>query len=350
MDRIEQLMKNAKPQIPAPRQQAVPGGPVPGSSGPIDRESGMPAAHAWSGTFTDGARIVPLDRARQSKRRAAIRTGVAGLAAAAVVTLAVVAGNMGGLNSPVPAPAASNTSTDAAPSPSPSASLTADAATAPAPAPPAPSAAPSAAPSPDPASGPAAAWQSYKSPNGRVAFDYPEGWAVVPLPGDGVGNAVKLKVRDSAGTPVADLAYGDTGGGLGGACSSEPRAYTVLDAVELPLPYNAAASTVTPRFTFRAVETGSGVNASFGITSTTAGTDGKSCMFYNVVNGPQESPVYVFADSLQVNSAPSPGIASGVKSFGTLAEAQRYMQTPAYLNAKRMITSLKITAGQAPPG
>lgn len=68
-------------------------------------------------------------------------------------------------------------------------------------------------------------------------------------------------------------------------------------------------------------------------------------MFYNVVNGPQESPVYMFADSLQVNSAPSPDGATGVKSFSNVAEAEAYMQTPGYLDARRMITSLKITAG-----
>lgn len=338
MDRIEQLMKNAKPQVPGPRQQAIPGNP-----GPVGREPGEQAAPAFSGTFPDGTNTASLDRARQSKRRTAIRTGVAGLAAAAVVTLAVVAGNMGTLNSPAPAPAASNTASDAAPSPSPSASRTADAATAPA----SPSAAvaPTTAPSSGPASLPVAAWQTFSSANGKVAFDHPAGWTVVPLSGDGVGNVVKLQVTDSAGKPVADLVYGDTGGALGGACSSEPRPYTVLDAVEMPLPYNAGASNVSPRFTFRAVETGSGVNASFGLTSSTAGSDGRSCMFYNVVNGPQESPVYMFADSLQVNSAPSPGGASGVKSFSSLAEAQTYMQTPAYVDAKRMITSLTITAG-----
>lgn len=329
MDRIEQLMKNAKPQIPGPRQQTVPTNPE-----SVAGEPEAQAAHTFSGTFTDSKNVTSLDRARQSKRRTAIRAGVAGLAAAAVVTLAVVAGNMGASNSPAPGPAASNTASDAAPSPSPSASQTATAATSPA--------SPSA--SAAPASVPAAAWQTFTSANGRVAFDHPAGWNVVPLSGDGAGNVVKLQVTDSAGKPVADLVYGDTGGALGAACSSEPRAYTVLDTVEMQLPYNSAASDVTPRFTYRALETGAGVNASFGITTVKAGADGRSCMFYNVVNGPQESPIYMFADSLQVNSAPSPE-ATGVKSFTNVAEAQAYMQTSGYLDAKRMITSLKITAG-----
>ena len=344
MDRIEQLMKNAKPQIPGPRQQTVPANPGPANPGPVGGEPEAQASHTFSGTFTDGDGVTSLDSARQSKRRTAIRAGVAGLAAAAVVTLAVVAGNMGAINSPAPGPAASNTASDAAPSPSPSASQAATAATTPAS--PSASAAQSSAPSSEPASvPPAAAWQTFASANGKVAFDHPAGWNVVPLSGDGVGNVVKLQVTDSAGKPVADLVYGDTGGALGGACSSEPRAYTVLDTVEMQLPYNSGASEVTPRFTFRALETGSGVNASFGITTRRAGADGQSCMFYNVVNGPQESPVYMFADSLQVNSAPSPEGATGAKSFSSVAEAQAYMQTSAYLDAKRMITSLKITAG-----
>lgn len=344
MDRIEQLMKNAKPQIPGPRQQ---GHPNPDTASADSASSGTvsgepePDSHTFSGTFTDSNSVTSLDRARQSKRRTAIRTGVAGLAAAAVVTLAVVAGNLGSINSPAPGPAASNTATDAAPSPSRSASQTAtEAATTPAS--PSASAPQASAPASVPA---AAAWQTFASANGKVAFDYPAGWKVVPLSGNGVGNVVKLKVTDSAGKPVADFVYGETGGALGGACSSEPRAYTVLDTVEMQLPYNSGASDVTPRFTYRALETGEGVNASFGITTRKAGADGQSCMFYNVVNGPQESPVFMFADSLQVNSAPAPAGATGVKSFASVAEAQAYMQTSGYLDAKRMITSLKITAG-----
>ena len=81
MDRIEQLMKNAKPQIPGPRQQTVPANP-----GPVGGEPEAQASHTFSGTFTDGDGITSLDRARQSKRRTAIRAGVAGLAAAAVIS------------------------------------------------------------------------------------------------------------------------------------------------------------------------------------------------------------------------------------------------------------------------
>ncbi|WP_354298628.1 hypothetical protein [Pseudarthrobacter sp. PvP022] len=323
-------MKNAKPQIPGTRPQTVPASP----EVPEDKPEAQ-AAHTFSGTFTDSGGVTSLDRARQSKRRTAIRTVVAALAAAAVVTLAVVAGNMGSINSPAPGPAASNTGSTSAPSSGPSASSSAAAADTPKPS-------ASAVPPPAP-SEPDVGWQAFTSANGKVTFDHPASWDVVPLSGDADGNAVRLEVTDDAGMFVAELVYG-VHGGLGGGCEG-PRPYSVLDTEEMQLPYNPGRSDVTPRFIFRAVETGSGVNASLGITSTRAGVDGKSCMFYNVVNGPEESPTYMFADAVQVNSAPLPDDAPGVKEFATVGDAQAYMKTPGYLNARRMITSLQINAG-----
>ena len=117
--------------------------------------------------------------------------------------------------------------------------------------------------------------------------------------------------------------------------------------MELSLPYNtAAADTITPRFAFRALLEAGRVTASYGIAGSVAGKDGKSCMFYNVVSGPAESPFYYFADSVQVNSGGSEqnGNHKGAKTFPSLDAAKAYMQTPEYVNAKRMITSLKISA------
>ncbi len=104
---------------------------------------------------------------------------------------------------------------------------------------------------------------------------------------------------------------------------------------------------VTPRFAFRALQEADRVTASYGLTSSLAGKDGTTCMFYNVVNGPAESPMYSFADAFQVraggpraNRKPQ-----GRQDFPSMDAAKAYMQTPEYLNAKRMITSLKINAG-----
>ncbi len=70
-------------------------------------------------------------------------------------------------------------------------------------------------------------------------------------------------------------------------------------------------------------------------------------MFYNVVSGPPESPLYSLADVFQVSVGGSQRTdgETGFKSFGSLEEAKTYMQTPEYLSAKHMITSLKINAG-----
>lgn len=331
MDRIEQLMRNAKPQVPVLRQQAGPPDPY---SVPGELEVSA-AGHESSSPFTDRNGVMAPERARHSKRRTVIRTAVAGLAAAAVVALATVAGNTGFINTPPPGPAAGTTAGASAPSSGPSPSSPAKAADIPQPS-------ASAVPPPAP-SAPEMGWLAYASANGKVTFDHPASWDIVPLPGDGDGNAVRLQVTNDDGMFVAELVYG-VHGGLGGRCEG-PRPYTVLDTEEMQVPYNPERSNVTPRFVFRAVETGSGVNASFGITSTTAGIDGKSCLFYNMVNGPEESPTYMFADAVQVRSDPLPAHETGIKVFANIGEAQAYMKTPGYLNARRMITSLQINAG-----
>ncbi|MET4096494.1 hypothetical protein [Arthrobacter sp. UYCu712] len=208
---------------------------------------------------------------------------------------------------------------------------------------------PSVAPSvsvPAPAAALAGEWRTFTSAGGKVTFEYPAAWNVASPPGAAGAAAVDVDVSDAAGTVVASLHYGPAGG-IGGACEN-PVPYSVLDSMELQLPYNpAAAGTITPRFTFRALQEPASVTASYGITSSAAGRDGKTCMFYNVVSGPAESPLYSFADAFQVNAGGTAenGNRKGAKSFGSLDEARAYMQTSEYLNAKRMITSLKIKAG-----
>ncbi|QCB98200.1 hypothetical protein E5206_15815 [Arthrobacter sp. PAMC25564] len=189
-------------------------------------------------------------------------------------------------------------------------------------------------------------WRTFSSAGGKVSFDYPAQWTVTAPPGASGSSAVDVDVTDAQGMVVASLHYGPSGG-IGGACQG-PVPYTVLDSVELALPYNTyAADTITPRFAFRALQEAGRVTASYGITSSVAGKDGKSCMFYNVVSGPAESPLYSFADAFQVNVGGSEqnGNRKGAKSFPSLEEARAYMQSSEYLNAKRMITSLKIDAG-----
>lgn len=297
-------------------------------------------------TFTDdGTTGDPAARAA-TRRRRRWAGAVVVIAAAAITTGVLVGSNLAS------APGPAGTAGVVAPVATATSSITSSAATPSAPpataaAPPATSAAPpAAATSSSTPVPPAEEWKTFTSGNGKVSFDYPAQWTVTSPPGAAAAPAVDVDVADESGLVVASLHYGPSGG-IGGACQG-PVPYRVLDSVELALPYNqAAADTITPRFTFRALlETGR-VTASYGITSSAAGRDGTTCMFYNVVSGPPESPLYSFADAFQVNAGGPEEVAGrkGAKTFPSLDAARAYMGTAEYRNAKRMITSLKINAG-----
>jgi hypothetical protein len=272
------------------------------------------------------------DRQRRKTRLAGVLT----LAAVAATAGVLVATNLGSLTT-APAPASSNPAV-VAPTGAPAQT---------------PTTTPSAAPSPrtsvpvSPAPASAAAeWRTFASAEGKISFDYPAQWAVAASPGAAGSSAVDVDVSNGDGTVVASLHYGPSGG-IGGACQG-PVPYTVLDSVVLTLPYNAsAAGSITPRFTFRALQEADHVTASYGITSSAAGKEGKSCMFYNLVSGPAEAPLYSFADAFQVNAGVpvESGNRNGAKTFSSMEAARAYMLTPEYVNAKRMITSLKINEG-----
>lgn len=365
MDRIEELMKNARPHVVVPEHPSGIPTAVPPTS--AIHAVAAPAAgnnpggdNDWADgelrPFTDAPRL-----AAGRNSRTALKAAVAGLAAAAVITVGVVAGNMGRPAS-APAPAASQSpsvlatarptpSSPASPIPTPSGpAQSAPASTAVAP--PAESPVP-AEPSP-PVVTPTgsalpplpAGWSTYSSTSGKVSFDHPGTWTVVPQTG-GTPGAVNLEVKDKAGKLVAMLTYGGKGG-VGGACTADPVPYTVLDYATVDVPYNPQVpDSVTPRFAFRAMQEAGGVTASYGLTSTVGGQDGKSCMIYNLVNGPAESPIYMFASGLQM-TAGNPGQADsspGAMTFASLADARAYMKSAEYTNAKRMIMSLRISDG-----
>jgi hypothetical protein len=278
----------------------------------------------------------PDTSAGPASRRWPRVAAVVAIAAAAVTAAVVVTGNLGSTPAPagagggVVAPTAAQTfTTTPAPSTAPSAFVP-----------------PAVVPSATAPAAPAEEWRTFTGAGGKVSFEYPAQWSVGAPDGAAGSPAVDVDVSDAAGIVVASLHYGPSGG-IGGACQGEVP-YLVLDSVELALPYNtAAAGVIAPRFAFRALQEPGRVTASYGITSSAAGRDGKSCMFYNVVSGPAESPLYSFADAVQVNvgGTGEPGNRKGAKTFATVEEASAYMQTPEYLNAKRVITSLKIKAG-----
>ncbi|WP_115787333.1 hypothetical protein [Arthrobacter silvisoli] len=183
----------------------------------------------------------------------------------------------------------------------------------------------------------------YVSPDGRVSFSYPAHWTVQPKESSTPG-AVNLAVHDSSGKKVAELAYGNKDSSLGGSCTPAVP-YIVLDYAEVPLPYNKEfPNSVTPRFAYRVMESGGKVLASYGLTSTIGGADGKACLIYNVVNGPKESPIYMFASGVQMRPdlTGAEAAAQGVLVFNSMAEAIEYRNSEEYRQAKAMMTSLTV--------
>jgi len=283
----------------------------------------------------------PARRRRAHRRWPWAAAGVA-LAVAAVAAGAAVAGTM---NQAAPAPAAGSaiSSTAAVVAPTASAPTTTTTPTptvttsAPVPTP--------AAPPSTPSTAAAGSWATYTSPDGQVSFEHPATWPVSSPPGAAGSGTVDVDVSDETGMVVASLHAGPSGG-IGGACQGAVP-YAVLDSVEVDVPYQPTKGSVTPRFTFRALQESDHVTASYGLTSFAAGQNGSTCMFYNAVNGPAGSPLFSFADTFQVNAGGTEQIPNrkGAKQFPTMGAARAYMQTPEYLNAKRMITSVKVTAG-----
>ena len=276
----------------------------------------------------------------RARRRWPWAAAVVALAVAAVAGGVAVAGNMGSADRTTSA-----ASTPAVVTPTASAALTAtpspDVATS---APVSPSSAASAAAAtPAPSAG---AWLTFTSADSKVSFDYPAAWRVSEAAAGAPGyEGIAVDVANEAGVVVASLHFGPSGG-IGGACQGAVP-YTVLDSAEVDLPHQPAKGSVTPRFAFRALQEKDRVTASYGLTDTPAGQNGTTCMFYNVVTGPPESPLFSFADTFQVSVGGSEENPThkGAKTFPSLDAARAYMQTPEYLNAKRMITSLKINEG-----
>ena len=273
------------------------------------------------------------------RRRWPWAAAVVALAVAAVAGGVAVAGNM------VSADPARSTAGVMAPTASAAPTTTASPAVATSAAvPPSASATPATSDAATPAPAPGV-WRTFTSADSRASFEYPAVWRVSPTPGSSAYAGTALDVADEAGVVVASLTFGPAGG-LGGACQGAVP-YTVLDTVEVNLPSQASKGSVTPRFVFRALQEADHITASYGLTNSPAGQNGTTCMFYNVVTGPADPPSYSFADAFEVRVGDTQQTPArkGVKTFPSMDAARAYMQTPEYLNAKRMITSLKITAG-----
>lgn len=215
MDRIEQLMKNAKPHVPEPGANA---------SAMTDR----------SNVFSADPNLVHL--AHHKPKRTAVRATAGGLLAAACVLGAVVlAGNLAPQSAPAPAatsiPSASATPTPsiapAEPSVSPTPAVISPPAALPAPV----------APSTPPVSPDTSDVRTFTFPDGHISFELPAGWTVQTEPGFtpdvGGGEAVfrddvGAKIYDEAGANVAYIASGFVSGILSG-----PVNRTILDSAKI---------------------------------------------------------------------------------------------------------------------
>lgn len=183
----------------------------------------------------------------------------------------------------------------------------------------------------------AASWKTFTDAAKSVSFELPADWSAQVATGT-AASALKVEVRDSAGTIVATLATHMSG--LGGACQSATmRPYMVLASIPMNVPStNTASTAVDPRFVYRLIQGSTHYYASYGITDSAGGKDGKACLIYNTVNS-EKLGIYMFGDVLQFTSALDG--TPGLRAFATITEAQAYMLSSEYQNIQRMITSLK---------
>ncbi|MBT2597771.1 hypothetical protein [Arthrobacter sp. ISL-72] len=273
--------------------------------------------------------VASLDDAR--RRRRAKVAALLTIAVAAVAAGVLVAGNLGALTS-APEPA----STVAAATETATATPTTSATATPTPTP-TPTATPSAAP---------AAWTKFTDATGQATFEHPVGWTVTEEPQtiQGAGYNV-IGVNNSAGKKVAtlDLIYDRAAG----YTCPVPKPYNTLDAVALDIPQKAAKLKELPRgpseFVFRVIQSDK-VYGSMALNDAELAPGTTTCVLYNSILGPEDTPTVSFGDtwSLQQDGKDAP------LTFGSVAEAEAYMQTQEYRDMKRMLISLELRPVKKP--
>lgn len=130
------------------------------------------------------------------------------------------------------------------------------------------------------------------------------------------------------------------------ACVATPEHYVELDSIPVDVPVDAdTPGTTSPRFVYRVV-TGTGLKASFGITSLPAGTAVDGCTEYHHLESLPNGTMLAVSDHFQFN-----GLAAGwlstlttsvTPTFASLDEARAFMGTDEYQTYKRMLSSVRI--------
>ncbi|MCB5294908.1 hypothetical protein [Arthrobacter sp. SO3] len=181
------------------------------------------------------------------------------------------------------------------------------------------------------------AWTRYTSANGLGSFDYPDNWTVTSREGGRYSD-----VTNESGRVLLTLGFNQTRNRPNIISPCTP--FTVLDSTAMTFPSNRQGErAIAPRFIFRVWDVSQLGQPSvpfagnLGIADESWGVNGTTCDPQNVVSG-LPSGEYFFAQNYNT------GDASDLQ-FQSLEEARKYMETAEFATLKRIVMSLKITAG-----
>lgn len=188
-------------------------------------------------------------------------------------------------------------------------------------------------------------WHRFSDERFPHTFELPDGWTTEEVPTTYAEYGLyQFSVLDPDGQ--AQLTFSTQVTGLGGACTG---AYEDLDPQELdsqplglvgyvPAAQDASLPPLTPpHFAYRASQLDGRVVTSIGVDNQTPPT---YCFYYNLLA--TETGSVLFADRLQVSSAPAGDPADEPREFATMDEARAFMQTEEYRTLKRIFTSLQL--------
>lgn len=131
------------------------------------------------------------------------------------------------------------------------------------------------------------------------------------------------------------------------ACVAAPEDYVELDSipVDVPVSDDSSGTAASPRFVYRVI-TGSGLKASFGITSLPAGTAVDGCTEYHHLESLPTGTMLTVSDHFQFNGLAAGWLSTSTSSltprFASLDEATAFMATDEYQTYKRMLSSVRI--------
>ncbi|MHC6228536.1 hypothetical protein ACX5I6_01875 [Arthrobacter sp. MMS24-T111] len=181
----------------------------------------------------------------------------------------------------------------------------------------------------------AAAWTTFTTADGTMAFDLPAGWRVKDPAGElAEGGGAFSEVRNQSGKIMATLR---TNMATGSTCT-ERYPYEILDTVDVPALVQGGA---VPQFVFesRANAQTPGLYstpaAGYGITSGPAASGPDACPIFQFFSWPPNAAM--FGASYDPNNNATPGD----PSLPYLELARKYRGTAEYSDIRKMITSLR---------